>query len=338
MLSTSTRATSTVDANSVLDKLPVIQAGDKCCPKSHQTEYCQQSNTDGSTPDKGSCINSPPLRMFHWNMMQRKTAVTQPGSHKGDCHITHPAGRDIIGQLPSMNWERAKYGIYQYTVVSKTQGQEWMRKHMGRADWSKAAQLCVSREGSAGTKAMANSRVLVCVERSLWTRPEVGKSPQGAQDTPAEDTDFFQKVSVHLRNKPTQTVSHVDNQRKLNPQSCLTLMCSRDLDPQSLQSPFLIQKLKCQNFLLTIPSSLSSLTDEPVYTALSVLSFLFSFFLLRQESIMQPRLTLNSVLSCDSLKMLQYITTPSIQQPLQRAHDTIYWMLPQIKKKELLLY
>lgn len=48
---------------------------------------------------------------------------------------------------------------------------------MGRADWSKAAQLCVSGEGSAGTKAMANSRVFICVERSLWTRPEVGKSP-----------------------------------------------------------------------------------------------------------------------------------------------------------------
>lgn len=133
--------------------------------------------------------------------------------------------------------------------------------------------------------------------------------------------------------KQTNTVLHIDNQRKLNPQSCLTLMCSRDLDPQSLQSPFLIQKLQCQNYLLTIPSSLSSLTDEPVYRGLSVLSFLLSFFLLRQDSIMQPRLTLNSVLSCDSLKMLQSITTPSLQSHLQRAHDTIYWMLTQILKK-----
>lgn len=33
-----------------------------------------------------------------------------------------------------------------------------MRKHMGIADWSKATQLSVSWESSAGTKAMVNSR------------------------------------------------------------------------------------------------------------------------------------------------------------------------------------
>lgn len=72
---------------SIVDKLPVIQAGDKCCPmwppywvltQLFITVNQQSRQDDVNSPGYGILYQQPPLRMLHQNMMQRKTEVTKP--------------------------------------------------------------------------------------------------------------------------------------------------------------------------------------------------------------------------------------------------------------------